>query len=950
MFPIALCLLLLLLLISKWSVQPNPNHPSVDKSPDFYCGAEKTDGAHFIHNGYKFYGAATQSTDYPRTGKYASKLDATHQFGMTFVLDHPTPGQLYKAEVWRYTKKPGKSFLVVSAEKKEDFYWSTDKDVETEGSWYTRMELVFKVPENKDLQSLKIYVYKEEGDGILLFDDFQITALDSIPNLATGQFQPQDYFMNIDELGVEKLQSIKERSYSHGVLIKTDADRVKAKVTTAKGIKTGKVRLKGDWLDHIFKGKSSFRIQLDAEDNWQGMQTFSLQTPQTRGMLNEWIYHQFLGLADVLSPRYDFINFHYNGDRPMVYAYEEHFTKNLVENQLRREGPILKFTEDRFWEGMSRSNRNSRQMAGADNKESAFWDAQIKPFKEKKTINNPALHSSFEIAQNLLQQYKHGLKKTAEVFDIHLLAKYLAITDIMQATHALTWHNQRFYYNPVTNLLEPIGFDGFGSEATLKPEAPLYSEKVYYQNSASTEPIDRVFYDPEFIELYLTYLRKYSNPDFIKKFMAKMEEPIAAREQFLKKDQSAYNYDRTSLIKRSNKLQEKIVPFENGIQAFRSGKNEDSMTVSLLNTHILPLEITHIGNAKKLDKTTRKYGWVFPSPQGTLPEYLEVTVPLEATTVYYRLTGQDTTYQSLIANWSTPNNWTPRQELLASLPADKKPYTEEGNLILFENKNYLIEHPLVIPKDKKVVIEPGAHLKFKNKAFLLSFSAIDMRGDEEEPIVIESLDDHSGAVVVMQASAPSLVRYVLFKNQNTVAYKGWNLTGAVTFYESDVKIIACHFIDNRCEDALNTVRSNFELGSSKFKNIFGDAFDADFCKGTVSKCSFQDIGNDALDFSTSTIKITDTNMDGVGDKAISAGERATIFAKNINVNKANIGFASKDQSMLTLDLVNLRATAKGFTAYQKKPEFGAATIHLKRHTMVDVKYPFIIEAGSVLNK
>ena len=52
---------------------------------------------------------------------------------------------------------------------------------------------------------------------------------------------------------------------------------------------------------------------------------------------------------DVLTTRYGFINVELNGQDLGVYAYEEHFDKLLVESNNRREGPIVKFSEEAFW-------------------------------------------------------------------------------------------------------------------------------------------------------------------------------------------------------------------------------------------------------------------------------------------------------------------------------------------------------------------------------------------------------------------------------------------------------------------------------------------------------------------------------------------------------------------------------------------------------------------------
>ena len=101
---------------------------------------------------------------------------------------------------------------------------------------------------------------------------------------------------------------------------------------------------------------------------------------------------------------------------------------------------------------------------------------------------------------------------------------------------------------------------------------------------------------------------------------------------------------------------------------------------------------------------------------------------------------------------------------------------------------------------------------------------------------------------MIQAKEESEMRHVLFDHLNTLNYKGWVLTGAVTFYESDVRMRNCVFQNNHCEDGLNIVRSKFDLESCTVQHAPFDAFDADFCSGVVRNSQFIDSGNDGLDF------------------------------------------------------------------------------------------------------
>ena len=45
------------------------------------------------------------------------------------------------------------------------------------------------------------------------------------------------------------------------------------------------------------------------------------------------------------------------------------------------------------------------------------------------------------------------MKSAEEIFDLELMARYYAICDFLSPYHGLVWHNQRYYYNPVTGLL-----------------------------------------------------------------------------------------------------------------------------------------------------------------------------------------------------------------------------------------------------------------------------------------------------------------------------------------------------------------------------------------------------------------------------------------------------------------------------------------------------------------
>ncbi len=956
--PLFLIALLMVLLSIKLKVfettSNNPKLLNIDNSNKLsvYCGAENIVGDKFVSDGIKFSGVNTRSKEKAHTGDYSSKLDKNNRYGMTYIIPNPSPGTTYKIEAWSYSSKDAKRFIAVSGERKEGglYYKDESRNVETDGDWWVKHEMYFTLPTKEPVSNLKVFVYKDNSIKIVYFDDFRIMEVDQIPDMrVNSDLNLSKLSLQLDKEGADILSKVKKNAISTGLL--SESTVVDARISSDGEYLKAKIRYKGDWLDHLMGSTPSYRIKLKKKDSWNGLQTFSIQHPKTRSYLREWVFHEMLFKAGVLAPRFDLVHFKFNDKEPMIMVYEEHFTKNLVENQLRREGPILKLTEDRFWEGMKRSIKSRRKLADASNKETAFWTSEIKPFKEKRTRKDKKLSNNFEIAQNLLYQYKYGLKKPGEVFDIDKLAKYLVVTDICMAYHTRTWHNQRFYYNPVSSLLEPIGYDGYGGEDIGKINQNITSEDVYHYIPYSTEPIYRLFYDKEFMEKYIQYLDEYSQADFIRRFVSQIKDPIEQREKWIKTINFNYHYNLDELFERANIIHDKILPFENSLQIFPKSMDDNNMILQLYNAHGLPIEIVNIGKKKAFSE--KKFGEgtvIFPQEIDKAPKYVEIVVPKWATNVFYKLPGLDTTYVKSIPKWSSPKNWSPRQELAELVSVGNNIYTENDNIIVFDKKKYDIESPIIIPKGKKVIVKPGVEMNFNKGGFILSYSPVSMLGDSDEPIIIKSKDGKSGSFTIMQAAEKSVIRHVEFHHQNTLNYKGWNLSGGVTVYESSVDFRACKFIGNQCEDALNIVYSDFKLDRCTFSNVYSDAFDADFCKGEVNNCIFRNIGNDGLDFSTSTIKISGCDIDKIGDKGISVGEQAVISVNYTTVKNANIAFASKDKSVLSLDNITISNCKKGITAYQKKPEYGPATIKLGKYKIDKTEHHFLIEEGSILNK
>ena len=133
-----------------------------------------------------------------------------------------------------------------------------------------------------------------------------------------------------------------------------------------------------------------------------------------------------------------------------------------------------------------------------------------------------------------------------------------------------------------------------------------------------------------------------------------------------------------------------------------------------------------------------------------------------------------------------------------------------------------------------------------------------------------------------------------------------------------------------------------------FSGTKSDAFDGDFVNGTIRNTLFSDLGNDAIDISGSNLQLEDIIIKRAGDKGLSAGEKSKLTGTSIQIYQSAIAVASKDDSELNVSNLILRDNELCFTAFQKKPEFGPATLTITDAVMENNALDHLIENYSNL--
>jgi hypothetical protein len=260
-----------------------------------------------------------------------------------------------------------------------------------------------------------------------------------------------------------------------------------------------------------------------------------------------------------------------------------------------------------------------------------------------------------------------------------------------------------------------------------------------------------------------------------------------------------------------------------------------------------------------------------------------------------------------------------------------------------------VNESLHFPKDYTVFIHEGTTLDFTNNASIISYAAFKVLGMEEAPVNFISSDKTGEGIFVVNAEQVSSFEFVHFNNLSAPSKGSWNLSGAVTFYQSDLDMYACSFSDNlKGDDYLNIVRSKAAIENTTFTNSNSDALDIDFSEATLKNCSFFNCGNDGIDTSGSKISLENILVNKAKDKAISSGERSIIEGGTVVVKNAEIAICSKDLSSIRINGLELVNNKIAFTAFQKKPEFGKGIIECENLKLSRNSIPYLIEKESVL--
>jgi len=777
------------------------------------------------------------------------------------------------------------------------------------------------------------------------------------------------------DIGFEEYQAMAAQradALQRGILLLDDDDWMRAEIRYRDETIPVRVRLKGDWLDHLGENKWSFRVKTRGDATLMGMRSFSVQSPATRRYLNEWLFLEDLRRADILAPRYSFVNVVVNGDDWGMYALEESFAKELLESQGRREGVIVRYDESLFWQRRALyGGIGEHWKLGVDPIATTFEApafAEADEFNTNKVQSDPVLREQSATALGLLRGFQSHQLSPAQVFDVELTGRYLAHTNLWGARHNLAWHNERYYYNPLTAQLEPIGYDAL----PLEPVYAHFTDLAQYDDLA-------------IMAAYAQEVMRISQPEYLEELQAAYADEFewyyaALVREF---DPGHLKPPWDTLAERQEMLVSALHPPQT-VYAYQVNNNPYSTTVEVGNILRYPVVLQQVRVADRAADV--QPDWISESDyallhreaepavvlrrvEGAVPRYITLHIPA---TVIHQLSPTDTLLYSNTLQIVT-NLYGVEDQVIVDVRRDYpdalsapvlpvQPSVEEAlvrypflapsdqpGFLELRPGDWQVEGDLVLPDGFGLWATQSVTLTFDREGIFFANGPLLLHGPDGGGIHFGPQDDYWAGLIVLQAGPDQTSRLhnVEIRATAGISRDGWITTGGVTFYESPVVLSDCRLLDSVAEDAINVMRSKFEFLRTEFGNIASDAFDGDFVQGRIEQCAFHDVRGDGIDVSGSQITVQDVNLLRVYDKGISAGEGSVVNVNNVHAADVGIAIASKDMSRVTAQEVSIaRVWIAGLAAYLKKMEYGPASIQASHVVFEDESPQTLVQTGS----
>ena len=248
-----------------------------------------------------------------------------------------------------------------------------------------------------------------------------------------------------------------------------------------------KIRQHGDLKDHISLKEGgqpirSLKVKLE-NGNILNSVRFSLLIPNTRNNIHEILGTLILKKLGFIAPETFQVMTSVNGVKSIM-LFQEDSQKELLERNLRREGPLFEGDEDIIWSYKNFDEGLLYELALSKliNKN---W------FKKGVSSQNITLSSYFKLQKAYIDNEQNLNSKRYIVFpnkqESPIFEDYFFILYAMNGRHSYFLNNRKFYFNSFLGEFEPIYYDGMLDFQKEIIDIDPYFYKAFSKNYSFTK-------------------------------------------------------------------------------------------------------------------------------------------------------------------------------------------------------------------------------------------------------------------------------------------------------------------------------------------------------------------------------------------------------------------------------------------------------------------------------
>ena len=760
--------------------------------------------------------------------------------------------------------------------------------------------------------------------------------------------------IDINFLNFKTLEDDRVRAKEFMVLV--DPKKVPATIRYKDKSFKAKVRLKGDLGEHWKSPtRMSLRVDLNGKNSIFGFKSFSIHKPKARQHPYDQIFQSIRKESLSLSSNHTYARVYLNGTNWGVMNIEEQMTKEFLEKREHKESLIFKFGNEDSWV-YKRSTPKDAFLKGYRLSDPFL---KLKVYKSSKYLSNELYRKWFSYVSN-----SRMLDRSTHLYDIDKFSQLLILGEVWNNRHTMAHSNMRYYFNPYTLRLEPITTDQGNFISWKKGRGGSKFDPMnykLYREITSTSIFDKNFdKNMSLISSSIKSSKKYAeyfksffpldepktfnilelNLDLVKNNPVKFL-PLTSDKKFSVDDKSITITD----ILKNQTITDKHAKF---LHDHIFARHYTDGRIDIFNLLPKKINVKHIkskNNTINVNKELDGYDYKSYEPSYSVNTSLTGIKDGEITIV--------TDFNGHTKNYKIPFSIYPEvyNPLLLRNENEFKFITKKSpEEFIIKPGKWNVKKPMYIKG--LLTIQPGVELIFSPNSYIIIEGSINAASNTKDKIIFRpEKKDWKGVYVFESGNLPkskSKLKNVDFIKTTNLNDGILDLTGAISFYNTDVEMRNVTFDSTVAEDSLNIVKSKFMMNNVTILSTISDGLDSDFSSGVIKNSTFKKIGGDALDFSGSNVSIISNNINDVKDKAISIGEESIVNVKGGKINDVSIGIVSKDGSkaiIFNVDIKNYDVAAA--MTYKKKSFYGAPSLKIN-NVNIDGMEPYIREQNTEL--